>query len=261
MEYFLICTVALVVSGLTLFSGFGLGTLLMPVFALFFPLPVAIAATAVVHLVNNFFKVYLVGRNAKMPVVIRFAIPGAISAMFGAMILKYFSTTSPIFEYQLFTGSHQITAMKLIIAVLIIIFALFDLIPKFRELSFDSKYIPIGGAISGFFGGLSGHQGAMRSAFLIKSGLTKEEFIGTGVVSAVVVDIARLIIYGIAFYSMSFGQIQSGVINLVIVASLSAFIGAFIGKRVMQKITLKTVQVIVGIMLILLGLGLGSGII
>ena len=36
MSYLIICTVALAVSGLTLFSGFGLGTLLMPVFALFF---------------------------------------------------------------------------------------------------------------------------------------------------------------------------------------------------------------------------------
>ena len=37
MEYLVVCTVALVVSGLTLFSGFGLGTVLMPALALFFP--------------------------------------------------------------------------------------------------------------------------------------------------------------------------------------------------------------------------------
>ena len=35
MELLIVCTAALVASGLTLFSGFGLGTLLMPVFALF----------------------------------------------------------------------------------------------------------------------------------------------------------------------------------------------------------------------------------
>ncbi len=61
MEYIVICLVALLVSALTLFSGFGLGTVLMPAFALFFPVPVAIAATAVVHLANNLFKVVLVG--------------------------------------------------------------------------------------------------------------------------------------------------------------------------------------------------------
>lgn len=47
------CLTALVVSGLTLFSGFGLGTLLMPAFAVFFPVEVAVAATAVVHLATN----------------------------------------------------------------------------------------------------------------------------------------------------------------------------------------------------------------
>ncbi len=55
MSYLIICGTALIVSGLTLFSGFGLGTLLMPAFALFFPVEVAVEATAVVHLANNIF--------------------------------------------------------------------------------------------------------------------------------------------------------------------------------------------------------------
>jgi hypothetical protein len=49
LSHLVIAATALIVSGLTLFSGFGLGTILMPAFALFFPLTVAIAATAVVH--------------------------------------------------------------------------------------------------------------------------------------------------------------------------------------------------------------------
>lgn len=53
MDYIFIALVAIVVAALTLFSGFGLGTVLMPAFALFFPVPVA--ATAVVHLANNLF--------------------------------------------------------------------------------------------------------------------------------------------------------------------------------------------------------------
>ncbi len=45
MEYLLICPAAVIASGLTLFSGFGLGTLLMPVFAVFFPVDIAIAVS------------------------------------------------------------------------------------------------------------------------------------------------------------------------------------------------------------------------
>ena len=52
----MVCLTAFVVAGLTLFSGFGLGAVLMPAFAVFFPVEVAVAATAVVHLANNIFK-------------------------------------------------------------------------------------------------------------------------------------------------------------------------------------------------------------
>jgi hypothetical protein len=45
IQYVVLCTTALVVSGLTLFSGFGLGTLLMPVFAIFFPLGTSVATS------------------------------------------------------------------------------------------------------------------------------------------------------------------------------------------------------------------------
>jgi uncharacterized protein len=64
VQYALVAGVAVFVAGLTLFPGFGLGTLLMPTFALFLPLAVAIAATAVVHFANNLFKLVLVGRKA-----------------------------------------------------------------------------------------------------------------------------------------------------------------------------------------------------
>ncbi len=69
---------AFIVSGITLFSGFGLGTALTPVFALFFPLEIAIAETAVVHLANNIMKGVIVGRFADVRVTIRFSIPAII---------------------------------------------------------------------------------------------------------------------------------------------------------------------------------------
>ncbi|MEO8167675.1 MAG: sulfite exporter TauE/SafE family protein, partial [bacterium] len=56
MEYAVVSIVALLASGLTLFSGFGLGTLLLPAFLLFFPTELAIAMTAIVHFLNNIFK-------------------------------------------------------------------------------------------------------------------------------------------------------------------------------------------------------------
>jgi hypothetical protein len=56
MDLLIIGLAALLASGLTFFSGFGLGTILMPVFALFVPVPLAVAATAVVHFANNLYR-------------------------------------------------------------------------------------------------------------------------------------------------------------------------------------------------------------
>lgn len=61
MEIIIISLTAFLVAILTFFSGFGLGTILTPVFMIFFPVDLAIALTGVVHFFNNIFKLVLVG--------------------------------------------------------------------------------------------------------------------------------------------------------------------------------------------------------
>jgi uncharacterized membrane protein YfcA len=259
-EYIVVCLVALCVSGLTLFSGFGLGTLLMPAFALFFPVPVAIAATAVVHLANNLFKATLVARKASWPVVARFALPAAVAALVGAALLNVFAVLPPIWSYQLGSHRHEIGVIGLVIGALITSFALLDLLPQFRELTVDRRYLPLGGVLSGFFGGLSGLQGALRSAFLIKAGLDTKSFIGTSVVASIIVDAVRLLVYGLGFYAGTFALIAPGMRGLILAATVAAFVGSFLGMRLMKRVTLRAVRIIVGVMLIVVGAGIACGL-
>src|SRR4030042_5961483 len=100
MHYLVICLAAFLASGLTLFSGFGLGTLLLPVMALFFPIDLAIALTAVVHALNNFFKCWLLGRHADRGIVLKFGLPAVVSALVGARVLLYLSDLPPLLTYQ-----------------------------------------------------------------------------------------------------------------------------------------------------------------
>lgn len=259
MDYFAICLTALVVSALTLFSGFGLGTILMPAFALFFPLPVAIAATAIVHLLNNIFKLGLVGRHADKKLVIKFAVPAGFAAILGAGLLNLLGQSGVLFSYTVFGSKHEITVIKFIIGLVIVGFALLEFFPGFEKRGFNQKYISIGGLLSGFFGGLSGNQGALRSAFLIRTDLSKEAFIGTNTIAAVMVDTTRLLIYGLTFYTTPWMIISPSLWGLVIAATLSAFAGAYIGKKIMKKVTIKFLQIIVAIMLILVGIGMATG--
>ncbi|HCI44621.1 MAG TPA: hypothetical protein DE315_03705 [Candidatus Omnitrophica bacterium] len=260
MEYFVVCLAALMASGLTLFSGFGLGTVLMPVLAMFFPVPVAVGAAAIVHLANNLFKLLLVGRSANKSVVVRFGVPAVIAALWGASLLTYVSSVPVIASYRLGGDVHEITVIKLMVGSLIVFFSCLELIPAFARISIDRRYMALGGILSGFFGGLSGNQGALRSVFLIRAGLKKEEFIGTNVVLAVMVDFGRLIVYGAGLYSVhSTVLADSG--GLVLAATISAFAGAFFGKEILKKVTLRAVQIVVGTALILLGISLSVGLV
>ena len=196
MEYALIAFTALIASFLTFFSGFGLGTILLPVFALYYPIEVAIALTACVHLLNNLFKLSLVSKNINWKIVFNFGIPSGIAAFAGAYLLKQISKENTVFsEYFIAGHSFHITWTGLIIGILIIVFAMIELSKKLSEITFDKKYLLPGGLLSGFFGGLTGHQGALRSAFLLRMELAKPAFIATGVMIACLVDVVRISLY------------------------------------------------------------------
>jgi len=257
MEFVLIPAVALGVSTLTLFSGFGLGTLLMPAFALFFPIELAVAMTAVVHFLNNLFKLLLLGRHAKRTVVLRFGLPAILLAVVGARLLLWLSGLEPVATWAISGREFTMTPIKLTIGALMAAFAMFELHPRLSDLSIDRKYLPLGGALSGFFGGLSGHQGALRSMFLLHAGLTKEAFIATGVVIGSMVDAGRLVVYGAHYAQTGLGENAF----LLAVTTLAAFAGAFVGSRLLRKVTLRYIQVLVGVMLFGIAIGLGSGVI
>lgn len=256
MEFIVVCLVALCTSALTLFSGFGLGTLLLPAFLIFFPVDLAVAMTAIVHFLNNVFKVVLLGKNANMQVVAWFGVPAVIAAFSGAAVLFLAAGMPPLAGYQLFGKVRHLTVVKLLMALLIIAFAILDVMPSLRRLEFNRKFLPLGGLLSGFFGGISGHQGALRSAFLLRAGLPKESFIATGVVIACLVDVTRLGVY--ARHLSASGMEQN--IMLLVTATLCAFLGAFLGNKLVKKITMRTIQNIVVVVLVVIALGLGSGL-
>ena len=257
MDIVIISLVAFLVAILTFFSGFGLGTILTPVFMIFFPVDVAIALTGVVHFFNNIFKLFLVGKNADRQVLVRFGIPAVLAAFAGAWLLLLISDLKPLFDYKIGEKTIEVYFVKFIIALLLIIFALMELIPFFNKMQFGKDKLPIGGALSGFFGGLSGNQGALRTAFLIRAGLSKEALIGTAVVVSTFVDFTRLSIYATRFTASG---LQEN-INVVICATVAAIAGAFVGNKLLKKVTLKFIQKFVAVMLIILSIALGSGLI
>ncbi|MBF0097105.1 MAG: sulfite exporter TauE/SafE family protein [Magnetococcales bacterium] len=261
MDLIVIAAVSCIVSLTTLYSGFGLGTVLMPIFALFLPLQTAVAATAVVHFSNNLFKVMALGRHVDRELVLRFGVPAIAAAFAGAALLGVMGNMGEIVRYDLAGREAVITPIKLVMALLMLGFALLELLPGPREKRFDRRYLPLGGILSGFFGGLSGHQGALRSAFLSKASLSTEQFVGSNAWIGLLVDASRLLVYGNIFAVGTAAMITASVAPLVGAATLGAFMGIIIGKRFLRKVTMATVQKGTGLLLLIIAVALGLGVV
>jgi hypothetical protein len=118
----------------------------------------------------------------------------------------------------------------------------------------------LGGALSGFFGGLSGHQGALRALFLTPLGLSPTQFVSTPAVLALLVDAARLIVYGWSFVVLGSAKAVPIPWHLVATATLCAFTGAYLGKQLLPKVTVAAVRVVVGVLLLVVGSALVLGV-
>jgi uncharacterized membrane protein YfcA len=257
MMSIIVVITAFLASLLTLFSGFGLGTILMPVVAIFFPVTVAVAMTAVVHLLNSLFKLAVLWGKIEWRVVGSFGLPAIVATVPGAWLLAELSGLPDIRSYELAGITAVVTPVKLAVGSLLVFFATAEWLPALRTISFPARVLPLGGLLSGFFGGLSGHQGAFRSAFLIRAGLDKNQFVASNAAIAALVDMTRLAVYGLSL-ELIVEHVDRG---LLIVATLAAFAGAFAGTVGLKKVTIGSIQKLVAIALYVLGTLLAAGVI
>ena len=256
MDLIIPCIVAFAGSFLTFFSGFGLGTLLLPAFVLIVPIQEAVLLTAIVHMLNNLFKIVLVGKHVAWNISVKFTIIAIPAAILGGYCLDLVQDFDSIHSYTFSNEVHEITYVKIIVGLLMLFFASVEFIPSWKNIQFQPKFLPIGAALSGFFGGLSGHQGALRSAFLVRSGLSKEAFIASGVFIAIAIDATRIPYY---FYSFQ-QQHEMGSMKLWAFPTLCAFLGAFIGNKFINKVQITSVKFIVEILLTLIATLLITGL-
>lgn len=144
----------------------------------------------------------------------------------------------------------------MLIGALLILFALADE----NRFSFKNSSVVLfsaGGLVSGFFCGLSGHQGAIRSWFLSKSNEKPAVFVATGALIALGVDLVRIAGY------QSAGLLQSAQAEWQILAAAGFFAvsGAVLGNLYLKKVSLQGIRLFIKWGIIGLGiLSISNGI-
>lgn len=256
MSFLIICTVAGLAAVMTFFSGFGLGTLLLPAFALFFAIEKAVALTAIVHFLNGIFKLVLVRQHVDYAVVLRFGLPAALGALAGAWLLVRMAEAGTLLHYNLLGRDIEVAPAKVIIGILLLVFACAEFLPAFRRITFAPKHQIPGGLLCGFFGGLAGLQGALRSAFLVKAGLDKAGYVATGAAVAFLIDLSRLSMYAqlIITHHAEFDY------ALLAAAVGAALAGSVLGNRYLHKATLPGIQKLVAVLLFVIALSMITGL-
>lgn len=255
MEAGIIAICAFLASVLTFFSGFGIGTFLMPVVAIFFPLPVAIGLTAIVHCFHGLLRMGMLWKSIHWKVALRFGFPSLASAVLGAWMLDLLAKAAPVKKYTFLAFSGEISLLKIIIGSILI--AIVTLHTFAQKNPVVIKNLMIGGILSGFLGGLSGHQGAVRSMFLIHSHLNKKAFIGTNAAIGLAVDIVRLVVYAAAFRSLAL-TIDRTLLGMAVGASLA---GVLVGFALLKNVTLVFISWLITVLVYMLGFLLILGLI
>lgn len=248
--------IALLAAALTLFTGFGLATVLTPFVAIFLPIEQAVVLVATVHLLNNIFKWILLGGAVDWHIVAWFGIPAILAAYVGSLLLVHFPAQATLLTYAIGGKSFQVLPLKLTVGLLMITITILELTHFISFKNASLNWLPLGGLLSGFVGGFSGHQGALRSLFLAGMQLTPAGFVATGVVLGCLVDIARML-----NYVPRVPGIFAGHALVILVTILASFIGSYVASRFVQKMTLPILQGIVSIGIILVSLAIIAGLV
>lgn len=240
MEIFVPAVVAFAAASLTLMTGFGLGTILTPVFLVFYDVKIAILIVAVVHLSNNLLKLSLFHRHVSLDILKRFGVLTLAGAFIGA-----FSQ-----------GRMDSSVVKILLGASLIFLGAKEVSGFGERFRFPRKIDFAGGFLSGLMGGFVGNQGAIRSAYLLNYDIPKEAFVATAAVIASVVDITR-----IPLYIISNRDVLSENIGLLALVTASAFAGTLTGKKILKNVSSKTFKRYVSVSIILIGFLLAARII
>lgn len=175
----LVTAVAVVAGAIAAVTGFGIGSLLTPLLALYVDTRLAVAAVSVPHVVGTAIRLWLLHGGIDRRVFWNFGLTSAAGGLTGALLHGWASNRW----------------LTMVFGVLLLFAAASEVTGLARRMRFHGSVAWVAGAVSGLLGGLVGNQGGIRSAALLGFDLSKETFVGTATAVGLLVDGARMPVY------------------------------------------------------------------
>ena len=202
-------------AALTVPAGFGLSTMLTPIVLLIMGPHEAVAVVAVVHAAHNAGKFIALRDSVDFSAFRRYGVWLEIGSIAGALL----------------QNRVQQEPLLALIGAFLIILPILTLSESWTGYRIPEANDRFGGLGSGFMGGLSGHQGALRAMFLTRRLPDKMSYAATASVLALCVDLSRVPVYILSRPEEIYQHLQ-----LTAVLVISALIGVRAGKKWLESL-------------------------
>ncbi|MBI2627037.1 MAG: sulfite exporter TauE/SafE family protein [Parcubacteria group bacterium] len=257
MEILYITLLTFIAATIGTITGFGTSTLMIPVLVIFFPPVEAIFLVAIIHWFGNVWKVALFRKGFDFRLIALFGLIGLATSYFGAYISL---------------GANEQILLR-ILGAFLAGYALFLIfLGKFSAEGGPASLGPpsggaspsagragwkvpagnmtalSGGALSGFFAGMFGIGGAIRSMFLLAFDLPKAVYIATAGAIGLLVDSTRIIAYFTGGATLP-KELWYGLLLFIPIS----FAGAQIAKKIVDKIPQNKFRIVVAVFLFVIG--------
>jgi uncharacterized membrane protein YfcA len=220
-------------------AGFGIGSLLIPLVSIRTGTKIAIALVSLPHFLGTALRFWLLKAKVNRKILIRFGLLSAIGGLAGALLHTFFVSD----------------ILRIVFSTMLIVAGTIGVLKISERLRFGKIGAAVAGFASGFFGGLVGEQGGIRSVALLNFDVEKEAFIATATATGLIVDAVRMPTY---FLTQS-NQI-SEFLFLIVLTSIPVLFGTLAGNVVLKRIpeaffkrTVSLLILVLGIFLLIIG--------
>jgi uncharacterized membrane protein YfcA len=213
-------------------SGFGSSVFFVPLAGLFYPHHEVLFITSFLHLFSNMFKLWFFRASIRWDLTLKFGIPAVLFTICGAWLSEYVDNR----------------LAQLLLGIFLIFFSVFMMIFIQFRLRKDMTNVISTGSLSGFIAGIAGTGGAIRGLGLMAFDLEKNLFVGTSAAIDMGVDFSRFWIY------IANGFYNSKVYILFPMLLAASWIGTYVGKRLLDRVTQANFRRIV--LYLILGIGI-----
>ncbi len=226
---FVICALLAEIFG-TL-GGFGSSMLFVPLANFFMDFQSVLGITAIFHVFSNISKLWLFKDHFNWRAVAVMGIPSVILVIVGAIL-------SAIWNPQL---------LQLILGIFLCVFSILFYIFSNFKIKYTNGNMIVFGGVAGFVAGLVGTGGAIRGYALAAMDFPKESFISTSAAIDFGVDVSRSLIY------WEHGYMHLHDWPYFVALFFVAFVGSFLGKKILKKLNQEQFKKIVMGMVFLSG--------